>query len=106
MLFMTMGCIYSSVSGWDMFWEAYAAIEVSTGGSMFSLGEKALKHAVVLPYAAGVHIGQEELSEGNRWPFFHPIENETTWQGETARDSQSGGVSAHQLFKSRTGQGI
>ncbi|KAK9400952.1 putative palmitoyltransferase ZDHHC16 [Crotalus adamanteus] len=27
MLFMTMGCIYSSVSGWDMFWEAYAAIE-------------------------------------------------------------------------------
>ncbi|XP_033005763.1 palmitoyltransferase ZDHHC16 isoform X1 [Lacerta agilis] len=27
MLFMTMGCIYSSVSGWDLFWEAYAAIE-------------------------------------------------------------------------------
>uniref|UniRef100_A0A2H6MZH4 Palmitoyltransferase n=1 Tax=Micrurus carvalhoi TaxID=3147026 RepID=A0A2H6MZH4_9SAUR len=27
MLFMTMGCIYSSISGWDMFWEAYAAIE-------------------------------------------------------------------------------
>ncbi|XP_015271406.1 PREDICTED: probable palmitoyltransferase ZDHHC16 isoform X1 [Gekko japonicus] len=26
-LFMTMGCIYSSISGWDMFWEAYAAIE-------------------------------------------------------------------------------
>ncbi|XP_019411047.1 PREDICTED: probable palmitoyltransferase ZDHHC16, partial [Crocodylus porosus] len=26
-LFMTMGCIYCSISGWDMFREAYAAIE-------------------------------------------------------------------------------
>lgn len=28
-LFMTMGCIYCSISGWDMFRDAYAAIEVS-----------------------------------------------------------------------------
>ncbi|NWV12192.1 ZDH16 Palmitoyltransferase, partial [Ptilonorhynchus violaceus] len=26
-LFMTMGCIYCSISGWDMFRDAYAAIE-------------------------------------------------------------------------------
>ncbi|XP_074855436.1 palmitoyltransferase ZDHHC16 isoform X2 [Carettochelys insculpta] len=26
-LFMTMGCVYCSISGWDMFREAYAAIE-------------------------------------------------------------------------------
>lgn len=28
-LFMTMGCIYCSISGWAMFRDAYAAIEVS-----------------------------------------------------------------------------
>lgn len=28
-LFMTMGCIYCSISGWEMFRDAYAAIEVS-----------------------------------------------------------------------------
>lgn len=28
-LFMTMGCIYCSISAWDMFRDAYAAIEVS-----------------------------------------------------------------------------
>lgn len=27
-LFMTMGCIYCSISGWEMFRDAYAAIEV------------------------------------------------------------------------------
>lgn len=29
-LFMTMGCIYCSISGWEMFQDAYAAIEVSS----------------------------------------------------------------------------
>uniref|UniRef100_A0A8D0L876 Palmitoyltransferase n=1 Tax=Sphenodon punctatus TaxID=8508 RepID=A0A8D0L876_SPHPU len=26
-LFMTLGCLYCSLSGWDIFWEAYSAIE-------------------------------------------------------------------------------
>uniref|UniRef100_A0A8B9GAF1 Palmitoyltransferase n=1 Tax=Amazona collaria TaxID=241587 RepID=A0A8B9GAF1_9PSIT len=36
-LFMTMGCIYCSISGWEMFRDAYAAIEVS-----YSLGNSPL----------------------------------------------------------------
>lgn len=45
-------------------------------------------------------IGLEILSVYNWQPLFHPIENETTWQGETTSDSQSGGVPAPQLLTS------
>ncbi|XP_042314741.1 palmitoyltransferase ZDHHC16 isoform X2 [Sceloporus undulatus] len=49
MLFMTMGCIYSSVSGWDMFWEAYAAIETysQTPPPTFSFGQRAFHKCIV-----------------------------------------------------------
>ncbi|XP_070609008.1 palmitoyltransferase ZDHHC16 isoform X2 [Erythrolamprus reginae] len=49
MLFMTMGCIYSSVSGWDMFWEAYAAIETysQTPPPTFSFRQRAFHKSIV-----------------------------------------------------------
>lgn len=42
-LFMTMGCIYCSISGWEMFRDAYAAIEVSGQAPALSC------HALRLP---------------------------------------------------------
>uniref|UniRef100_A0A8D2LGQ0 Palmitoyltransferase n=1 Tax=Varanus komodoensis TaxID=61221 RepID=A0A8D2LGQ0_VARKO len=49
MLFMTMGCIYSSISGWDMFWEAYAAIETysQTPPPTFSFRQRAFHKSIV-----------------------------------------------------------
>lgn len=47
-----------------------------------------------------------DMSVYNWQPVFHPIENETACQGETASDSQSGGVPAPHLFKSETGQSM
>ncbi|XP_066474974.1 palmitoyltransferase ZDHHC16 isoform X3 [Tiliqua scincoides] len=48
-LFMTMGCIYSSISGWDLFWEAYAAIESysQTPPPIFSFRQRAFHKSIV-----------------------------------------------------------
>ncbi|XP_015722487.1 palmitoyltransferase ZDHHC16 isoform X7 [Coturnix japonica] len=48
-LFMTMGCIYCSISGWDMFRDAYAAIETyyQTPPPTFSFRQRAFHKSVV-----------------------------------------------------------
>ncbi|XP_059586254.1 palmitoyltransferase ZDHHC16 isoform X2 [Alligator mississippiensis] len=48
-LFMTMGCIYCSISGWDMFREAYAAIETyyQTPPPAFSFRQRAFHKSIV-----------------------------------------------------------
>ncbi|XP_010712909.1 palmitoyltransferase ZDHHC16 isoform X2 [Meleagris gallopavo] len=47
--FMTMGCIYCSISGWDMFRDAYAAIETyyQTPPPTFSFRQRAFHKSVV-----------------------------------------------------------
>ncbi|KAH0623833.1 hypothetical protein JD844_006987 [Phrynosoma platyrhinos] len=58
MLFMTMGCIYSSVSGWDMFWEAYAAIETysQTPPPTFSFGQRTFHKSIVYAWVLCRHF--------------------------------------------------
>ncbi|XP_074855438.1 palmitoyltransferase ZDHHC16 isoform X4 [Carettochelys insculpta] len=48
-LFMTMGCVYCSISGWDMFREAYAAIETyhQTPPPAFSFRQRAFHKSIV-----------------------------------------------------------
>ncbi|KFW02665.1 putative palmitoyltransferase ZDHHC16, partial [Fulmarus glacialis] len=48
-LFMTMGCIYCSISGWEMFRDAYAAIETyyQTPPPTFSFHQRAFHKSVV-----------------------------------------------------------
>ncbi|XP_064924388.1 palmitoyltransferase ZDHHC16 isoform X6 [Columba livia] len=48
-LFMTMGCIYCSISGWEMFRDAYAAIETyyQTPPPTFSFRQRAFHKSVV-----------------------------------------------------------
>uniref|UniRef100_A0A8V0ZFE3 Palmitoyltransferase n=1 Tax=Gallus gallus TaxID=9031 RepID=A0A8V0ZFE3_CHICK len=48
-LFMTMGCIYCSISGWDMFRDAYAAIETyyQTPPPTFTFRQRAFHKSVV-----------------------------------------------------------
>ncbi|XP_050195076.1 palmitoyltransferase ZDHHC16 isoform X2 [Myiozetetes cayanensis] len=48
-LFMTMGCIYCSISGWEMFRDAYAAIETyyQTPPPIFSFRQRAFHKSVV-----------------------------------------------------------
>ncbi|KAM9188112.1 palmitoyltransferase ZDHHC16 isoform 2-T3 [Mergus octosetaceus] len=48
-LFMTMGCIYCSISAWDMFRDAYAAIETyyQTPPPTFSFRQRAFHKSVV-----------------------------------------------------------
>lgn len=85
-----MGCIYSSVSGWDLFWEAYAAIEVrflaelgsvwahgGMGGGVCFLSGGGGALPPGLDNCTRSYVGRGELSVCNWQPLFHPIENET-----------------------------
>lgn len=100
-LFMTMGCIYCSISGWEMFRDAYAAIEVSqqppaltlpcTGAAQAELAAQGWPGLAVsvasslLPPARPPAVlvlrrvrGKGPSSETlNGCPVFHPLENET-----------------------------
>lgn len=86
-------CHWGEVPGWSKVWDAF-----------YGQGEKGALHFWSCQMQLG-WVGQE-ITVSNWQPVFHPIENETACQGETAGDSQSGGVPAPHLFKSETGQSM
>ncbi|XP_064924382.1 palmitoyltransferase ZDHHC16 isoform X2 [Columba livia] len=70
-LFMTMGCIYCSISGWEMFRDAYAAIETyyQTPPPTFSFRQRAFHKSVVYLWVLCRKLNEPLQSCGCRETF-------------------------------------